>query len=121
MTRVKPACIVNEWNVYHEPHGFYCANNGKTIWFTAEYRNGTYFKIKSYSDGKRHYISERYFYKLIPLVQEMTFNLLKNGYLWDYKNDCSALDSYKKDMFPYYQKCKEKGLEISLFLESLYM
>lgn len=48
MTRIKPACIVNEWNVYYEPYGFYCANNGKTILFTAEYRNGTYFKIKSY-------------------------------------------------------------------------
>ena len=120
MTKIKPACIVNGWNVYNEPHDFYCANNGKTIWFTAEYKNGTYFKIKSYSDGKRTYIAERYFYKIIPLVQEMTFELLTNGYLWDYKNDCPGLDSYKKDMLPYYEKCKHKGLETSDFLESLY-
>lgn len=120
MNKIKPACNVNGWNVYNEPHGFYCANNGKTIWFTAEYRNGTYFKIKSYSDGKRTYTSERYFYKIIPLVREMTFELLKNNMLWDYNRQCPALETYKKDMLPYYTKCKEKGLDISPWLESLY-
>lgn len=120
MKKIDPILNVDGWNVYNEPHGFYCCNNGKTLWFTAEYRNGTYFKIKSYSDGKRVYTAERYFYKLIPLVQEITFKLLQYDKLWDYKNDCPALETYKKDMFPYYQKCKEKGLEPGLWLESLY-
>ena len=120
MTKIDPAFVVNGWNVYNEPHGFYCVNNGRTIWFTAEYRNGTYFKIKSYSDGKRNYTAERYFYKFIPLVQEMTFELLIHGYLWDYKNNKPGLDSYKKDMTPYYNRCKEKGLETSLFLDALF-
>ena len=120
MNKIKSACIVNSWTVYNEPHGFYCVNNGKTIWFTAEYSNGTYFKIKSYSDGKRIYKAERYFYKLISMVREITFELLKSGYLWDYKNDCPGLDSYKKDMRPYYETCKYKGMETNNFLESLY-
>ena len=120
MKPIKPACIVNGWNVYNDSHGFYCTNNGKTLYFNAEYRNGTYFKINSYFDGKRCYTAQRYLIKMIPLVQEMTFELLKRGYLWDYKNDVPALETYKKDMFPYYQKCKNKGLETSLFLETLY-
>ena len=120
MNKIKLACVVNGWNVYNEPHDFYCANNGKAIWFTAEYRNGTYFNIKSYSDGKRCYTSKRYFYKIIPIVREMTFKLLQNGYLWDYKNDCPGLDTYKKDMRPYYEKCKQNGMKTSDFLESLY-
>lgn len=123
MTKIKPICIVNGWNVYQETYGFYCANAGKTLVFNAEYRNGTYFKIKSYFDGKRAYKAERYFYKLIPLVQEMTFELLKNNKLWDYKNDCPALVTYKKDIAPYYYKCKEKGLSLyndTEFLESLF-
>lgn len=118
--KIKPAVIVNGWNVYNETHGFYCTRNGHTIWFTAEYKNGTYFKIKSFFDGKRCYTSQRYFYKLIPLIQEITFQLLQHGFLWDYKNNVPALDTYKKDMFPYYQRCKERGMETGEFLESLY-
>ena len=120
MKKIKPVLTIDGWNVYNEPHGFYCSNNGKTLWFTAEYRNGTYFQIKSYFDGKRAYQAAKYHYKLIPLVQEITFKLLTKGVLWDYKNNCPALETYKKDMYPYYQKCKEKGLETSLFLDSLY-
>lgn len=123
MPKIKPICIVNGWNVYNDPHGFYCANNGKTLWFIAEYRNGTYFKIKSYFDGKRVYQAEKYHYKLIPLVQAITFELLKNNALWDYKNDCPALETYKKDIEPYYRKCKKEGLSLyndTDFLESLF-
>lgn len=123
MKTIKPACTVDGWNVYNEPHGFYCSNNGQTLWFTAEYRKGTYFKIKSYFDGKRCYTSERYFYKLIPLIQTITFELLKNDLLWDYKNDCPALETYKKDIEPYYRKCKENNLSLykdTAFLESLF-
>lgn len=112
---------VDGWNVYAEPHGFYCANAGKTLWFEAEYRGGMYFNIKSYYDGKRAYTAQRYHYKFIPLVREITFKLLQMGKLWDYKNQCPALETYKKDMRPYYERCKEKGLETSSFLNSLFI
>lgn len=123
MSKINPIITVDGWNVYNEPHGFYCNNNGKTLWFTAEYKNGLYFQIKSYSDGKRCYTAQRYMYKVIPLVREMAFNLLKAGALWDYKNGCPALESYKKDVAPYYHKCKENGLSLygdAEFLESLF-
>ena len=120
MSKINPVITMEGWNVYKDPHGFYCSNNGKTLWFTAEYRKGTYFSIESYSDGKRCYTAQRYFYKLIPLVREMTFELLKHGALWDYNNNCPALETYKKDIRPYYQNCKEKGIETSDFLESLF-
>lgn len=121
MKSINPVITVNDWNVYNESYGFYACNNGKTIVFTAEYRNGTYFKIKSYFNGKRAYTAQRYHYKLIPLVQEMTFALLQAGYLWDIKNDCPALETYKKDMLPYYNKCKETGMSIAPWIESLYI
>ena len=120
MKKIDPILIYNGWNVYDNPHGFYCVNNGKTLYFNAEYKGGTYFKINSYSDGKRTYTAQRYLIKMIPTVQEMTFQLLQHGYLWDYKNNCPGLDSYKKDMQPYYQKCKEKGMDTGEFLESLF-
>jgi hypothetical protein len=121
MRKIEPVLIIDGWNVYQETYGFYCANNGKTLVFEAEYRNGTYFKIKSYYDGKRSYFAERYFYKLIPLVQNITFELLKNGCLWDNKNDRPALETYKKGMEAYYKKCKELGLETGDFLDNLYL
>lgn len=123
MKRIEPVLVVDGWNVYKETYGFYCCNNGKTLLFEAEYKNGTYFKIKGYYDGKRSYFAERYFYKLIPLVQKMTFELLKKDQLWDYKNDCPALETYKKYIEPYYRKCKENGLSLyndADFLESLF-
>lgn len=120
MKKIDPIITVDGWDIYNNTYGFYCCNNGKTLYFHAEYKNGTYFNIKSYYDGKRCYTAQRYFYKLIPLVQTMTFELLQKNKLWDYKNGCTALETYKKDMLPYYKRCKEKGLETSLFLESLY-
>ena len=120
---IKPILNIDGWNIYKETFGFYCSNNGKTLVFYAEYKNGTYFKINSYFDGKRVYQATKYHYKLIPLVQKMTFELLKNGHLWDYKNGCPALETYKKDIEPYYRKCKEKGLSLyddTEFLDNLF-
>ena len=78
------------------------------------------FKIKSYFDGKRAYQAQKYHYKLIPLVQEITFELLKKDALWDYKNDCPALKTYKRDMYPYYAQSKEKNIDPGLFLTGLF-
>ena len=120
MKKIDPILVFDGWSIYKEPNGFYCANDGKTIWFDSEYTYGTRFKIHSFSDGKRCYTSPRYFYKIIPLVREITFELLKNGHLWDNAHDCNGLISYKKDMLPYYMRCKEKGLAIDGWFENLY-
>ena len=123
MRKFKPLVTVEGWNVYREPWGFYCANNGKTLGFTAEYRNGLYSKLLSYYDGKRAYHAQRYLIKMIPLVSKIAFELLKNNELWDEKNDCPALDTYKKDIEPYYRKCIDKGLPLyndTEFLNNLF-
>lgn len=104
--------IIDGWKVFNDPHGFRACKDGKVIWFTAEYKNGTYFKIKYYNDGTRNYYAERYFYKLIGTVQMLAFELLKQGMLWDYKNDCNALESYKKGIRPYYEKCIANNLPL---------
>lgn len=120
---IKPAATFDGWNIYNETYGFYCAKEGKTILFHAEYRKGLYWKIDGYYDGKRSYQATRYLTKLQGLVRDMAFELLKNGCLWDEINDCPALDSYKKDIEPYYRKCKEKGLSLyndAEFLDSLF-
>lgn len=114
---------VNEWYItQNSGSDFYACNGGYSIHFQGEYRNGSYFKILSYYDMhlKRCYTVQRYFYKIIPLVREMTFELLKNNMLWDYNRQCPALETYKKDMLPYYTKCTEKGLDIDPWFESLY-
>ena len=92
------------------------------IAFIFKLNTGTEVILKFYYDMhlKRCYTAQRYFYKIIPLVREMTFELLKNNMLWDYNRQCQALKTYKKDMLPYYTKCTEKGLDIDQWFESLY-
>lgn len=115
---------INNWIIGENGHGLFIArNNDQVIIFQAEYKNGTYFKITSYCDNNRCYTAERYFYKLIPLVQQFTFELLKNGSLWDYKNNVPALETYKKDIEPYYRKCIENNLPLyddKQFLDQLF-
>lgn len=69
---------------------------------------------------KRCYRAQRYFYTIIPLVREFAFELLKRGMLWDYNKQVSALETYKKDMYSYHIKCKEKGVSVEPWIESLY-
>ena len=117
----------NNWIIHENmPSDFYACNGGESIHFQAEYKCGTYFKILSYYDmhTKRCYTAERYHYKIIPLVRSMTFELLKNGFLWDYKCNCPALETYKKDIKPYYDKCMKLGLSLGNdenFLNDLFM
>lgn len=104
---------VDNWNItVNGCDQFVARSKDQVIIFQAEYKNGTYFKITSYCDGNRCYTAQRYFYKLIPLVQQFTFELLKNGSLWDYKNNVPALVTYKKDITPYYNECIKKGLPL---------
>lgn len=115
-----------EWTI-HENAGsqFYACNGTHTISFTAEYKGGTYTRIRSYCDvvKNRCYQSPRYTNKVVPLVQEMAFELLKHGMLWDYNNQCGALETYKRDIESYYRKCKALGLSLyddTEFLDRLF-
>lgn len=113
----------NEWKISEStPDVFYATDGRYTIHFEAKYHNGLYSKVIRYYDTlmKREYSAQRYLYKFINLVQELAFTLLQHGRLWDYKNNCPALKTYKKDMEPYYKKCLEKGLSVSKWMESLY-
>lgn len=116
----------NNWTIYSDTAPLYYACNGThTISFLAEYRGGTYSKIRSYYDmmKNRCYQSPRYTNKVVPLAQDMTFELLKNGMLWDYNNQCGALETYKRDIEPYYRKCKALGLSLyddTEFLDNLF-
>ena len=105
----------NDWIITENAGSdFYACNGLHSIHFTAEYKNGIYFNVSNYYDIhlNRCYTASRYLIKIIPLVGEMTFELLKNGWLWDYKNNVPALETYKKDIAPYYKKCMEKGISL---------
>ena len=114
---------INDWKIVENAGSdFYACNGRNSIHFLAEYKGGLYFKILAYYNmqQKRCYSAQRYFYTIIPLVREFAFELLKRGMLWDYNKQVPALETYKKDMFAYYTKCKEKGLSVEPWLESLY-
>ena len=114
----------NTYEITDLKNGNFTATDGKIcILFTAEYRKGCYSQIKSIYKGTRLYKSQRYFYPYIALVSDMTFELLKAGLLYDFQNKVQALETYKKDIEPYYKECKEKGLSLyndTEFLESLF-
>lgn len=113
----------NKWKITEPTTGdFYAANGDYNIHFQAEYKTGLYSKVLGYYDIKkdRYYSAQRFLYKFINIAQEMAFTLLQHGWLWDYKNNCPALKTYKKDMEPYYKKCLEKGLSVSPWMKQLY-
>ena len=67
---------INNYNVQESVPGSFRAISGKNgIYFTAEYKNGLYFNIKSVWDEKRTYTAQRYTYKHIPVVREIAFSL----------------------------------------------
>ena len=61
--------------------------NGIRIHFECEWKNGSYFKIKSITKNGRTYKSPRYWYNDIPVVREATFVIAKEDGLWDYKEN----------------------------------
>lgn len=65
---------------------FRCYGNGVEIKFTAEFKNGMYFKISSVSkkNGKT-YVAQRFHYPYIQLIREATFVIWKAGMLYDYQ------------------------------------
>lgn len=115
-----------EWDIeeVNNPK-FRAINDEVIILFEAEYKNGLYYKIISVTTLKnnRTYTALRYFHKYYYYVMKIAFELLKNNYLWDYKNHQLAVDSYKKDLEPYYKSCKEVGLSFyddEAFIEDLF-
>lgn len=68
------------------------------VFFSAEYKNGTYSKIKSVTKGGKTYSAQRYHYQYIPVVRDIAFALLKADKLWDYARQQPALISYNADL-----------------------
>ena len=104
---------------------FKAYNDDVGILFEAEYDNGLCYKIKSIHTKKndRVYTAWRYHLKYYSAVCDISFELLKNNYLWDYQNNQTALKSYKKDITPYYNECKRLGLSFYddvAFIEDLF-
>ena len=104
---------------------FRAINDDYIITFESEYKSGVYSKIKSVYNKKnnRAYTAQRYFYKFIGEIQTISNSMLRRGWLWDYKNNVPALQTYKKDIAPYYYKCKAAGLPVykdQRFLEVLF-
>lgn len=104
---------------------FRAVNDELIILFEAEYKKGLYYKIRSVTTIKndRTYTAWRYFHKYYHSIMNISFELLKNNYLWDYQNNQEALITYKKDIEPYYKECKELGLSFygdEAFLEELF-
>lgn len=60
--------------------------NGVRIHFECEWKNGSYFKIKSITKNGKTYQAQRYYYNYIPLVREATFEIYKTTGLYDYTN-----------------------------------
>lgn len=62
------------------------AGNGVRILFDCEWKNGSYFKIKSVTKNGKTYQAQRYHYPYIQVVREATFEIYKNCGLYDYTN-----------------------------------
>lgn len=64
---------------------FTATTNDYSIYFKAEGRNGgLYFNIISVTYNNKTYKAQRYHYKYIIVVREISIKLRKNNYLWDY-------------------------------------
>lgn len=59
---------------------------GFHVLFECEWKNGSYFKIKSVTKNGKTYQAQRYHYQYVPAVREATFIIFKKVGLYDYKN-----------------------------------
>ena len=67
------------------------------ICFDAEGKNGgLYFNIKSLIKNNRVYTAQRYYYKYMPFIREISFILCLNNYLWDYETNQPLMTSREK-------------------------
>lgn len=81
--------IYNEkvYKIYNETANLYrLINNEIQIFFEAEWKNGSYFKIRSVRYNGKTYEASRYHYKFIPIVREATYEIFRNNGLYDYTN-----------------------------------
>lgn len=58
--------------------------NGVRILFDCEWKNGSYFKIKSVTKNGKTYQAQRFHYPYIQVVREATFVIFKECGLYDY-------------------------------------
>lgn len=100
------------WYISYLNGGEFIARRGNYLYirFKAEYNNGLYFKIRSVNYGDRNYTSERYFKRYISAISAISYWLLKNNYLWNYKDNEPALIKYKKDILSYWNECDKLGI-----------
>ena len=90
---------------------FVARKDDLTIRFVAEGRNGgTYTRIEAVTTNGKCYTAQRYHYKYVGIVQSIGYQLLMNNMLWDYVDQCPALESYEKAIKPYHDRCKELGI-----------
>lgn len=90
---------------------FVARKGNLTIRFIAEGRNGgTYTRIETVTNKNRCYTAQRYHYKYVGIVQSIGHELLMKNLLWDYIEQCPALESYEKAIKPYHDKCKQLGI-----------
>lgn len=61
--------------------------NGVRIHFECEWKNGSYFKIKSVTKNGKCYQASRFLIKYIPLVREATFKVWQENGLYDYSSN----------------------------------
>ena len=106
-----------KWFVGHVIGGcvFFVENDNVKVIFEAEGRNGaTYSKVKSYWNKvtDRCYTAQRFTIKYECLASEAAYILAKNDYLWDYEAQCPLIKTRQKALQPYYDRCKELGLEV---------
>lgn len=65
--------------------------------FEAKGKNGgLYFNIKSLIKNGKVYTAQRYFYKYISFIREISFILCLNNYLWDYEENKPLIESREK-------------------------
>lgn len=67
------------------------------ICFEAEGQNGgLYLNIKSIINNNRVYTAQRYLYKYIPFIRDISIILCLNNYLWDYEENKPLMESREK-------------------------
>lgn len=87
------------WNIAEIGGGKFKAwrgNGYKSITFEVDYTTGLYFKIISLYDNGRHYRAQRFLYKYLILVRELSYKLLLNNSVWSYAHNVPALALHKK-------------------------
>lgn len=87
-----------KYKIYQSIYGFKIViDKNAYICFEADGKNGGLcFKIKTLVKNNRAYTAQRYLYKYIPFIREISFILCINNYLWDYELNEPLMESREK-------------------------